>query len=280
MVLSSAKKVLHELLALDPKFRVTQTWEVDYPFPPPETASYESDPRITDVQKMLETAAAMEEQSAMDYNRWANECGANADSVEIDARVKVCGEDHGILYDDDVCRAFSLATVVWGIVALLLGVIVATQLSFWQANLNTSWLSFGRLRPLHTSAVIFAFGGNALLATSFYVVQRTCRTRLWGGPLPMFVVIGYQLFICLAASGYLLGFTQSKEYAEPEWYVDLWLTIVWVCYFLVFVGTIVKRKEPHIYVANWFFLAFIITVEVIRIVVHTNFGDDPDTRRH
>ena len=126
---------------------------------------------------------------------------------------------------------------------------------FPELNLGPSWTNFGRLRPLHTSAVIFAFGGNALIATSFYVVQRTPRARLWGGNLAWFVFWGYQLFIVLAATGYVLGSTQSKEYAEPEWYVDLWLTMVWVAYLAVFMGTIVKRKEPHIYVANWFYLS-------------------------
>lgn len=119
------------------------------------------------------------------------------------------------------------------------------------------------MRPLHTSAVIFAFGGNALIATSFYVVQRTSRARLFGGDLGWFVFWGYQLFIVLAATGYLLGITQSREYAEPEWYVDLWLTIVWVAYLAVFLGTILMRKEPHIYVANWFYLAFIVTIAMM-----------------
>ena len=128
------------------------------------------------------------------------------------------------------------------------------------------WISFGRLRPLHTSAVIFAFGGNVLIATSFYVVQRTCRARLAGDLAPWFVVLGYNFFIVIAGTGYLLGITQGKEYAEPEWYADLWLTIVWVAYLLVFLGTIMRRKEPHIYVANWFYLAFIVTIAVLHLV--------------
>ena len=168
-------------------------------------------------------------------------------------------------YDDDVVRWGVIATIFWGMAGFLVGVIIATQLVFPQLNFEP-YLNFGRLRPLHTSAVIFAFGGNALLATSFYVVQRTGRTTLAFPSMARFVFWGYQLFIVLAATGYLLGVTQSKEYAEPEWYVDLWLTIVWVCYFIVFVGTIVKRKEPHIYVANWFYLAFIITVAMLHIV--------------
>ncbi|MFK4003147.1 cytochrome-c oxidase, cbb3-type subunit I [Qipengyuania sp. NPDC077563] len=168
-------------------------------------------------------------------------------------------------YDDDPIRWGVIATMFWGLAGLLAGVFIASQLAFPWLNIEP-YLNFGRLRPLHTSAVIFAFGGNALLATSFYVVQRTCRTQLAFPGLARFVFWGYQLFIVLAATGYLLGVTQSKEYAEPEWYVDLWLTIVWVAYFVVFVGTLAKRKEPHIYVANWFYLAFIITIAMLHIV--------------
>ncbi len=169
-------------------------------------------------------------------------------------------------YYDGVIKAGVIATVFWGIAGLLVGVIIAAQLAWPVLNLGLEWTSFGRLRPLHTSAVIFAFGGNALIATSFWVVQRTCRTQLFAPGLAWFVFWGYQLFIVLAATGYLLGITQSKEYAEPEWYVDLWLTIVWVAYLAVYMGTIVKRREPHIYVANWFYLAFIITIAMLHIV--------------
>lgn len=171
-------------------------------------------------------------------------------------------------YNDAVVRAGVIATMFWAVVGLLVGVLVAAQLS-WPNQLyfpEAGWLNFGRLRPLHTSAVIFAFGGNALMATSFYVVQRTCKARLAGGAWPWFVFWGYQLFIVLAATGYLAGITQSREYAEPEWYVDLWLTVVWVGYLLVFLGTIWKRKEPHIYVANWFYLAFIVTIALLHVV--------------
>ena len=173
--------------------------------------------------------------------------------------------DNNGRYDDDVIRWGVLATLFWGMAGFLVGVIIALQLVFPQLNLEP-WLNFGRLRPLHTSAVIFAFGGNALIATSFYVVQRTCRAQLAFPSVARFVFWGYQLFIVLAATGYLLGVTQSKEYAEPEWYIDLWLTIVWVAYFAVFVGTIIKRNEPHIYVANWFYLAFIVTIALLHIV--------------
>ncbi len=169
-------------------------------------------------------------------------------------------------YDDDPIRWGVIATIFWGIAGFLVGVIIASQLAFPALNFDTSWVSFGRLRPLHTSAVIFAFGGNILIASSYYVVQRTSRARLAFPGLARFVFWGYQLFIVLAATGYLMGVTQSKEYAEPEWYVDLWLTIVWVAYLIVFVGTLAKRKEPHIYVANWFYLSFILTIALLHIV--------------
>jgi len=168
-------------------------------------------------------------------------------------------------YDDDPVRWGVIATVFWGMAGFLVGLFIALQLAFPVLNIEP-WFNFGRLRPLHTSAVIFAFGGNALIATSYYIVQRTCRARLAFPGLARFVFWGYQLFIVLAATGYLLGVSQGKEYAEPEWYVDWWLTAVWVCYLIVFVGTIVKRKEPHIYVANWFFLAFILTVAMLHVV--------------
>lgn len=168
-------------------------------------------------------------------------------------------------YMDDVVRYGVIATVFWGVTGFLVGVIIAAQLAWPMLNLEP-YLNFGRLRPVHTSAVVFAFGGNALLCTSLYVVQRTCRARLWGGNLAWFVFWGYQLFIVMAATGYLLGITQSREYAEPEWYVDIWLTIVWVAYLAVYIGTIVKRREPHIYVANWFYLSFIITIAMLHVV--------------
>jgi cytochrome c oxidase cbb3-type subunit I len=174
--------------------------------------------------------------------------------------------DDGTRYSDGVIRAGTIASLFWGIVGFLAGLTVALQLAFPELNFHLPWTNFGRLRPVHTSAVIFAFGGNVLIATSFYVVQRTCRAKLAGEWAPWFVFWGYQLFIVLAASGYVLGVTQSKEYAEPEWYVDLWLTIVWVVYLLVFLGTLMKRREPHIYVANWFYLAFIVTIALLHIV--------------
>jgi cytochrome c oxidase cbb3-type subunit 1 len=169
-------------------------------------------------------------------------------------------------YMDDVIRAGVIATAFWGIAGFLVGTYIAFELAFPLLNLDLPWTSFGRLRPLHTSAVIFAFGGNALILSSFYIVQRTCATRLWGGNLAWFVFWGYQIFIVLAATGYLLGVTQGKEYAEPEWYVDIWLTIVWLAYLAVFMGTLIKRKEPHIYVANWFLLSFIVTIAMLHVI--------------
>jgi cytochrome c oxidase cbb3-type subunit 1 len=159
----------------------------------------------------------------------------------------------------------TVAAMFWGIAGFTVGLYIASELAYPILNLDLPWTTFGRLRPLHTSAVIFAFGGNVLIGTSFYVVQRTCRARLAGDLAPWFVVLGYNFFILIAGTGYLLGITQSKEYAEPEWYADLWLTIVWVTYFLVFLGTIIRRKEPHIYVANWFYLAFILTIAVLHL---------------
>ncbi len=170
------------------------------------------------------------------------------------------------VYNDHVIRQATIASLFWGVVAFLVGVFIASELTFPLLNFDEHF-NFGRLRPVHTSAAIFAFGGNALLASSFYVVQRTCRATLWGGKgLASFVFWGYQAFIVMAAVGYLFGITEGKEYAEPEWYAKLWLTIVWVAYLAVFLGTVIKRQEPHIYVANWFFLAFIITVAILHVV--------------
>ncbi|MGZ8308229.1 MAG: cytochrome-c oxidase, cbb3-type subunit I [Rhodoplanes sp.] len=157
------------------------------------------------------------------------------------------------------------AAMFWGIAGFLIGLWASLELAWPALNFDLPWTNFGRIRPLHTSAVIFAFGGNVLLASSFYVVQRSCRVRLAGEIAPWFVVLGYNFFILIAGTGYLLGVTQSKEYAEPEWYADLWLTIVWVVYLLVFLVTLVKRKEPHIFVANWFYLAFIVTIAVLHL---------------
>ncbi len=169
------------------------------------------------------------------------------------------------IYNDDVVKKFTLAAIFWGAVGMLVGLIIALQMAFPELNFEP-YLSFGRLRPVHTSGVIFAFGGSVLFATSYFVVQRTCRTRLWNDKLANFTFWGYQAFIVMAALGYVLGVTQNKEYAEPEWYADLWLTVVWVAYLVIFLMTLKKREEPHIYVANWFFFAFIVTVAVLHLV--------------
>ncbi|MGB5253075.1 MAG: cytochrome-c oxidase, cbb3-type subunit I [Sedimenticolaceae bacterium] len=171
-------------------------------------------------------------------------------------------------YNYKVVRQFSIMTVVWGIVGMLVGVVIAAQLAFPDLVLwdGIPWLSYGRLRPLHTNAVIFAFGGSALFATSYYVVQRTCQARLFGGPLAAFTFWGWTVVILLAAITLPLGITSGKEYAELEWPIDLLIAVVWVVYAIVFFGTIMKRKAKHIYVANWFFGAFILTVAVLHIV--------------
>jgi len=170
------------------------------------------------------------------------------------------------VYSDSVVRLFALAAVLWGVVGMLVGVIIAAQLTWPELNFGISFLSYGRLRPLHTNAVIFAFGGCALFATSYHVAQRTCQTRLFSPGLAMFTFWGWQVVILAAAITLPLGMTQGKEYAELEWPIDLLIAVVWVCYAVVFFGTIGTRKVRHIYVANWFFGAFIIAVALLHIV--------------
>ncbi|MEJ2061200.1 MAG: cytochrome-c oxidase, cbb3-type subunit I [Gammaproteobacteria bacterium] len=169
-------------------------------------------------------------------------------------------------YNYRVVRQFAVMTVVWGIVGMAVGVFIAAQLRWPQLNFDIPWLTYSRLRPLHTNAVIFAFGGSALFATSYYVVQRTCHTRLFSDKLAAFTFWGWQAVIVLAAITLPLGITTAKEYAELEWPIDILITIVWVSYALVFFGTIMKRKVKHIYVANWFYGAFIITIAVLHVV--------------
>jgi cytochrome c oxidase cbb3-type subunit 1 len=171
-----------------------------------------------------------------------------------------------LTYDYTVVRQFAIMTVVLGIVGMLIGVFIASQMAFPVLNFDTPWLSFGRLRPLHTNAVIFGFGGSALFATSYYVVQRTCHTRLFAPQLAQFTFFGWMLIIVLAVVTLPLGITSSKEYAELEWPIDILITIVWVAYAVVFFGTIAKRRVKHIYVANWFFGAFILTVAMLHVV--------------
>jgi cytochrome c oxidase cbb3-type subunit 1 len=168
-------------------------------------------------------------------------------------------------YNDKVVRQFAVMTVVWAIVGMTVGVVIAAQLIWPDFLGGIPWLSYGRLRPLHTNAVIFAFGGSALFATSYYCVQRTCQVRLFSDRLAAFTFWGWTAVIVGAAITLPLGITQSKEYAELEWPLDLLIAAVWVSYGIVFFGTIVKRRIPHIYVANWFFAAFIITIAILHI---------------
>jgi len=169
-------------------------------------------------------------------------------------------------YNDKVVRQLSIMTVVWGIVGMLVGVIIAAQLVWPALNFDIAWLTYGRLRPLHTNAVIFAFGGSGLMATSFYVVQRTCQVRLFSDGLAAFVFWGWTMVIVLAAITLPLGLTQGAEYAELIWPIDILITVVWISYGIVFFGTILKRRTKHIYVANWFFGAFIIAVALLHVV--------------
>jgi cytochrome c oxidase cbb3-type subunit 1 len=169
-------------------------------------------------------------------------------------------------YNYKVVHQFAIMTVVWGIVGMLVGVLIAAQLAWPALNFDTAWLSFGRLRPLHTNAVIFAFGGCALMSTSLFIVQRTCHARLISDKLAAFVFWGWQLVIVLAAITLPMGLTTSKEYAELEWPIDILIAVVWVCYAILFFGTVSRRKDKHIYVANWFFGAFIIAVAILHII--------------
>ncbi len=175
-------------------------------------------------------------------------------------------EDRSLSYYDDPTKVGILLSLVWAVIAMSMGVWVAAQLAWPDLRFDAAWSSFGRLRPVHTSGVIFGFGGNALIATSFHIMQRTSRARMPGQVSPWFVLLGFNLFCVIAASGYLMGVTQSKEYAEPEWYADIWLVIVWVVYFTLYIRTLARRNEPHIYVANWYYLAFILVVAVLHVV--------------
>ncbi|RRS01007.1 cytochrome-c oxidase, cbb3-type subunit I [Aquabacterium soli] len=169
-------------------------------------------------------------------------------------------------YNDTVVRQFSLAAVFWGVVGMAVGVLIASQLAWPELNFGIPWLSYGRLRPLHTNAVIFAFGGCALMGTSYYVVQRTCHVRLISDKLAAFTFWGWQAVIVGAVITLPLGWTQGKEYAELEWPIDILIALVWVAYAVVFFGTLGIRKIRHIYVANWFYGAFILAVALLHIV--------------
>jgi cytochrome c oxidase cbb3-type subunit 1 len=176
------------------------------------------------------------------------------------------GPDQLQSYFDEPSKIGIVLAMAWAVIGLFVGDWVAWLLVFPDMTFDAGWASFGRIRPIHTTAVIFGFGGNALIATSFYVVQRTSQARLPDQLTPWFVLLGYNLFCILAVTGYMMGITQSKEYAEPEWYADIWLVIVWVAYFILYIRTLVRRKEPHIYVSNWYYLAFILVVAILHIV--------------
>jgi len=171
------------------------------------------------------------------------------------------------IYNEQIVKNFTIASMFWAIVAFLVGCTIAAELCWPGLSMGLSFLNFGRLRPVHTSAAIFAFGGNALLGTSFYVVQRTCRARLFGGSaFADFIFWGYNFFIVMAALSYVMGYSRGQEYSEPPWHVTIFLVVIWVCYIVAFIGTLIKRAEPHIYVANWFYLAFMVTVAILVLV--------------
>ncbi len=178
------------------------------------------------------------------------------------AEISIAGQD---TYNYKVVRQFAIMTIIWGIVGMSVGVFIAAELTWPWLNMDIPYLTFSRLRPLHTNAVIFAFGGSALFATSYYIVQRTCHVRLFSDKLAAVTFWGWQLVIVLAAITLPLGLTSTKEYAELEWPIDILITVIWVAYAIVFFGTLYKRKVSHIYVANWFFAAFIITIAILHI---------------
>ncbi len=169
-------------------------------------------------------------------------------------------------YNYDIVKKFTIMAIFWGIAGMTTGVYIASELAWPFLNFDTAQITFGRLRPLHTSGVIFGFGGNALFATSYYVVQRTSQARLWGGSLwPNITFYGWNIAIALAGMGYLMGITQGREYAEPEWYIDILIAIVWLIYFVIYTMTLLRRNQPHIYVANWFFMSFILATALLHI---------------
>ncbi len=174
--------------------------------------------------------------------------------------------DKALDYNYKVVKQFAIATVVWGVVGMLVGVYIAAQLAWPALNFDIPWLTYGRLRPLHTNAVIFAFGCSGLFATSYYVVQRTCQVRLFSDRLAAFTFWGWQAVIVAAVITLPMGWTQGKEYAELEWPIDVLIALVWVAYAIVFFGTLLKRKVSHIYVANWFFGGYILAIALLHIV--------------
>ena len=166
-------------------------------------------------------------------------------------------------YNFEVVKKFAIMSIVWAVIGMFVGVYIASELAWPFLNFDSPYISFGRFRPVHTTSVIFGFGGSALFATSYYVVQRTCQTRLISDGLASFTFWGWMAAIALADFSYMLGYTQSREYAEMEWPIDILIEVVWVAYLTVFVGTIMRRKQPHIYVANWFYLAFILATALL-----------------
>lgn len=169
-------------------------------------------------------------------------------------------------YNYEIVKKFAIAAIVWALAGMTAGVYIASELAWPFLNFDIAQITFGRLRPVHTSGVIFGFGGNALFATSYYVVQRTCQVRLVGGNFwPNFTFWGWNLSLIVAGVGYMFGITQGREYAEPEWYVDIAIAVVWVVYFLLYTLTLMRRNQPHIYVANWFYMSFILATALLHI---------------
>ncbi|HFE48855.1 MAG TPA: cytochrome C oxidase Cbb3, partial [Chromatiaceae bacterium] len=168
-------------------------------------------------------------------------------------------------YNYDIVKKFAIMALVWGVFGMSVGTWIASELAFPILNFDIPQITFGRFRPVHTTSVIFGFGGNALFATSYYVVQRTCQARLYGDLLPKFTFWGWQLALLIGVVGYMNGITQAREYAEFEWPVDLLITVVWVAYAFIFVQTLRRRSQPHIYVANWFYMAFILATALLHI---------------
>ena len=173
------------------------------------------------------------------------------------------GASAAVQYDYEIIKKFSIMAIVWAVVGMFVGVYIASELAWPVLNFDSPYFSFGRFRPVHTGAVIFGFGGSALFATSYYVVQRTCQTRLFAPGLATFTFWGWQAVIVLAALSYVMGYSQGKEYAEMEWPIDLLILFVWVAYMAVFIGTLMQRKQAHIYVANWFYLSFILATALL-----------------
>lgn len=168
-------------------------------------------------------------------------------------------------YNYDIVKKFTIMALVWGLLGMSAGVYIAAELAFPFLNFDIAQITFGRLRPVHTTLVIFGFGGSALFATSYYVVQRTCQARLASDWMANLTFWGWQLAVLIGVIGYMNGITEGKEYAELPWYVDILVAVTWVFYFLVFVMTLSRRSQPHIYVANWFYLAFILATAILHI---------------